>query len=240
MIKRIIELISENRVNQRKIIELSQELDWANVYHDSIRGKEHFEKLSLNIGRWAGNYSFFYVLNRILNDFKPKLILEMGLGESTKFIMAHIDNVMLETKHLIIEQDENWATIFKKSVNLSSHSIIKICPLQKIEVKGFKTNSYLNLNEIVNSKYDLYVIDGPFGSKNYSRYDIVNIAKDFEKGDEFIIIFDDYNRLGEKETVKDLLELLKQKRINIHTESYTGVKSVLIIATDRYRYSTSL
>lgn len=240
MIKKIKALINENRKNQQKIIELTQELDWANVYHDSIRGRDHLENLSLNIGRWAGNYAFFYVLNRILNDFKPNTILEFGLGESSKFIMSYLDNVLLETKHLIIEQDENWATLFSKSVKVSKHSTIVNCPLETIQIKGFQTNSYSKLNTVVISKFDLYIIDGPFGSKKYSRYDIVSLVSNFEKDDQFIIVLDDFNRNGEKETAKDLLQSLKEKGINLHTQTYSGIKSVLVIATDKYKYVTSL
>ncbi|GAL81813.1 hypothetical protein JCM19274_372 [Algibacter lectus] len=36
-----------------------KELEWANIYHDSIRGKNALQNLPLNIGRWAGNYTFF-------------------------------------------------------------------------------------------------------------------------------------------------------------------------------------
>jgi hypothetical protein len=36
-----------------------KELDWANVYHDSIRGKSYIENLSLNIGRWLVITLFF-------------------------------------------------------------------------------------------------------------------------------------------------------------------------------------
>ncbi|MEZ0130278.1 hypothetical protein AB9T88_11140, partial [Flavobacterium sp. LBUM151] len=66
MIRRIKQLIKENKERQNRIIAQNEELLWASVFHDSIRGKKGIEDLSLNIGRWAGNYSFFYVLNRIL------------------------------------------------------------------------------------------------------------------------------------------------------------------------------
>lgn len=35
------------------------ELTWANVYHDSISHKPWLQALGLNVGRWAGGYSFF-------------------------------------------------------------------------------------------------------------------------------------------------------------------------------------
>ena len=61
----------------RKILDQNEELLWAEIYHDSIRGKGELENLSLNIGRWAGNYSFFYVLHRILDTWKPGRILDL-------------------------------------------------------------------------------------------------------------------------------------------------------------------
>lgn len=240
MIKNIKGVVKKMITNQEEILKLSQESEWANVYHDSIRGKKWLEELPLNIGRWAGNYSFFYVLNRILNDFKPKSILEFGLGESSKFVMCFTENLLLDTSHLIIEQDPKWKDIFISNNNVSNNTIIKVCQLAKIEVKGFKTNSYCNLDSEINSKFDLYIIDGPFGSERYSRYDIISLANKFEQDDEFIILFDDYQRIGEQDTVGDLLQILSTKKIKIFKQTYVGLKTVLVIATQKYRYVSSL
>jgi 16S rRNA G966 N2-methylase RsmD len=232
-------IIQENSDNQKKLLLQSQELEWAHVYHDSIRGKQWLENLPLNIGRWAGNYAFFYVLNRILNDFKPKAILELGLGESTKFVSKYLDNYLLDSKHLVIEQDENWKNIFKENFTLSNRSEIVVCTLEKAIVKGFETNAYHNFEHAVKGEFDLYLIDGPFGSSHYSRYDIMKLANNFEAENQFIIVMDDYNRHGEKETIADLLSLLKSKNINVFHNSYTGNKSVMVIATEKYKYATS-
>jgi hypothetical protein len=37
----------------------TKEIEWAHIYHDSIRGKKAIEELELNIVKWAGNYCFF-------------------------------------------------------------------------------------------------------------------------------------------------------------------------------------
>lgn len=239
MIKKIKSIIQENRDDQKKILLQGQELEWAQVYHDSIRGKQWLENLPLNIGRWAGNYSFFYVLNRILSDFKPKTILELGLGESTKFISSYLDNYLVDSKHLVIEQDDNWKNIFKENFTLSNRSEITICPLEKIIIKGFETNAYHNFVQAVKGAFDLYLIDGPFGSAHFSRYDIMKLANNFEPENQFIIVMDDYNRQGEKETIADLLGLLKSKNIKVFHNCYTGNKSVMVIATEKYKYATS-
>ncbi len=239
MIKKIKSIIQENRDNQNKILLQSYELEWAQVYHDSIRGKQWLENLPLNIGRWAGNYSFFYVLNRILNDFKPEAILEMGLGESTKFISTYLDNYLIDSKHLVIEHDENWESIFKENFTLSNRTEIVVCPLEIAIIKGFEINAYHKFDLAVKGKFDLYLIDGPFGSPHYSRYDIMNIAQSFEPNDQFIIVMDDYNRIGEKETIDDLLALFKNNNIKVFHNIYIGNKSVKVIATEKYKYATS-
>jgi len=223
-----------------KQLELSREIEWAHIYHDSIRGKEWLMNLPLNIGRWAGNYSFFYVLNRILNDYKPKEILELGLGESSKFVSVYIDNYLTDSNHTIIEQDSHWADSFKDRFLLSGRSSINVIPLVKKNVKDFEVNSYENIENFITKKYDLYIVDGPLGSPQYSRYDIVNIAEMLNKDDEFIIIFDDHNRKGEKQTFKELKNVFKKKDINIHIGFYSGVKEVAIIGTDKYRFVNTL
>lgn len=239
MIKKIKSIIKENRDNQKKILLQSYELEWAQVYHDSIRGKKALENLPLNIGRWAGNYSFFYVLNRILSDFKPNAVLELGLGESTKFISTYLDNYLIDSKHVVIEQDENWKNIFNENFTLCKRTEIVVCPLEKATIKGFETNAYHNFDAAVTRKFDLYLIDGPYGSPHYSRYDIMNIAQSFQPDDQFIIVMDDYSRKGEKETIADLFALFKNNNVKVFHNSYAGNKSVMVIATENYKYATS-
>jgi hypothetical protein len=240
MINKIKSLVKENRETQKQILLQGKELEWAHVYHDSIRGCDWIEKLPLNVGRWAGNYAFFYVLNRILNDFKPKAIVEFGLGESTKFIMEFLENMLSTTEHLVVEQDENWKNLFVNNNNISQKTKIVVSPLNKMMVKGYETNSYSEIDKIVNKNYDLYIIDGPFGSEHFSRYDIVMLAENFANNAEFIIILDDYNRVGEIETTKDLLFVLNKNNIKVYTTIYKGTKDIFIIATEKYRYATTL
>ena len=240
MFKKIKNIIIENFLHHDRNFQQSKEIEWAHVYHDSIRGKEWLEKLPLNIGRWAGNYTFFYILNRILNDFKPTSILEFGLGESSKFVSSYIENELQNTTHLIIEQNKDFYKDFLKRHQLPSQSKVSICPLYQKNVFNHKVNSYKGLKEIVKQKFDLYIVDGPFGSAHYSRYDIVELASEFSENDEFIIIIDDYNRIGEKETVKLLIQLFKEKNIPIYWNEYSGNKSVAILGTEKYKIIKSL
>ena len=240
MLKRIKSIIRENRQLQKENLLQLKELEWAHVYHDSIRGKEWLNILPLNIGRWAGNYAFFYVLNRILSDFKPEKILEFGLGESSKFVSTFLENELLNTNHQIIEQDIKWFDSFKDKFQLSTRSKVAICPLYKRNILDYEVNSYKGLKEVVKQNSDLYIVDGPFGSQHYSRYDIVELATSFTKNDEFIILIDDYQRIGEKETVQELLRLFKEKDIIIYFGEYSGNKSVYVLGTEKYKSIKSL
>ncbi|XCF07744.1 hypothetical protein ABI125_07745 [Tamlana crocina] len=238
-IKNVFRIIHNSKQWQKENYNQLKELEWAHIYHDSIRGKKWLEEMPLNVGRWAGNYAFFYILNRVLTQHKPKSIIEFGLGESSKFISVFIENYLKNSKHLIIEHSQEWANAFKADFNLSVNSKIRVHNLVKRQVKGVEINAYSNLEEIAGQKFDLYIIDGPFVSKNFSRYDILDLAKKLTSNDDFIIIFDDYQRHGEQQTVKDLLELFRQNNIIVYEAIYSGNKSLAVLATAKYKYATS-
>ncbi len=230
---------SEESLN--KLIKQTNEIEWANIYHDSIRGRTFLEQLPLNVGRWAGNYGFFYLLNRILHDYMPQRILDLGLGESSKFITAYLENHLLKSTHIVVEQNQDWIDAFNRNFKLSERAEIIHCPLKISQVNGHSSNCYDGFNEKIKGDFDLYIVDGPFGSDRYSRYDIVDLLnKNATTNSQFIILFDDSDRVGEKDTIKAILDLLREKQVPIYTATYAGNKSTTIIATETYRYCTSL
>lgn len=211
---------------------------WANVYHDSIRGKQALQELPLYIGNWAGNYTMFYVLNRVLAQYKPANILELGLGETSKFINTYLKNY-LQGRHHVVEHDEKWLDFVTGDFLFSADTTIWLNEMITNVGEGHPVNMYgpKLIDTINGDKYDLYLVDGPIGSKHKSRYDIVNIAKEtIEKGDEFIMILDDNERPGEQETRAELLEVLESKGIKVYTAEYIGLKTVFVIGTEAYKY----
>lgn len=231
----------ENLKKQNDLIaSQNKELEWAAIYHDTIKDKEWLKNISLSPGRWAANYSLLYILTRILSDCQPKRILELGLGESSKIISCYLDNLLKDSKHWIIEQDEGWINNFSKRFELSKKSEIINLQIETRMIKGFPVNSYREIEKSINDSFDLYIVDGPFGSNHFSRYDICLLADKLNIKDEFIIIIDDYIRDGEKETVIDLLNKLKEKGIKTYTGNYFSSKGQIIIATQLYRFAASL
>ena len=241
ILKRLRKIVQENRKNQKRQYNLLNELEWAHVYHDSIRGIDWLENLPLNIGRWAGNYAFFYALQRVLKDCKPTSILEFGLGESSKFISKYLEHSLTDSQHTIVEQNQDWKTVFEQNFDLSDRSNITLCPALIKDVKGHQVTCYDTIEKVLeDTVFELYVIDGPTGSERFSRYDIVTITKSIRKKDDFIIIFDDTNRKGEKDTYAVLVQSFKKRSIDIWTNSLQGSKEVRIIASKKYKYLSTI
>jgi hypothetical protein len=246
MIKRVKNVINEFREENRKLnLEIKdlrnqiKEIQWANIYHDSIRGKKEIQNLNLNIGRWAGNYTFFYILNRILSDCKPKSILELGLGESSKFISTYIKHYLKQTIHTIVEHDIEWITEFENKFTFNEQSKIILCPLQTVNINGHDSYTYQEFDRNLEDVYDLYLIDGPFGSERFSRYDIVSKVNKFNSDSDFIIVIDDSHRVGESDTIAVILDILKTKHSKVHVGVYEGDKSVTVLSSDKFKKCSS-
>lgn len=229
-------IINENKLISKKL----EELEWANIYHDSIKGRTELNGTHLYPGRWAANYSFLYILIRILYDAKPESVLEFGLGESSKLISTCVDENSYIKNYTILEHDNDWIDLFKSRYDLSMQVKFDLHELGIKKVFNEDVNSYKNIDHQKFKDFVLYVVDGPFGSNHYSRFDIVEILKYKSKGDEFIVLLDDYNRPGEIETVKCIKELLQDKQINFNTKVFEGVKSQFLIATKGFSFLTSI
>lgn len=237
LIRRVKLLLHESKEKQNKILTHTREMEWAHIYHDSIRGREYLETLSLNVGRWAGNYTFFYLLNRILHDFEPKKILELGLGESTKFVEIVLKHKLKNSQHLVIEHDKNWKKDFLKKNEIHANTQINLCELVEIEYDKKLVKCYKDFEQNLSQKFDLYIIDGPLGSQHYSRFDMVYIGECLNVGDEFIFIIDDYHRKGEQETVSVLKKTLYEKGLDFSFSVYHGNKSVAILTSKKYKFA---
>lgn len=169
-----------------------------------------------------------------------RLQTQSNLGESSKVISSYLDHYLPRATHDIIEQDAAWRDHFAKNFRLSSRSAVQVLPTTSNTVKGYETNGYEGIEQVVDKKYDLYLVDGPKGSPHYSRYDIVKLVQALNPGDQFIIIMDDVNRRGETETLQALKTGLEKKNITIQSGIYEGLKSVAILATSEYKFACSL
>lgn len=232
-------LIEKEQAEIKKVL---WENHWANVFNSAIAGSTWFKDVSLNVGRWAAGYPLLYILYRILNEIQPQNILELGMGETSKMFQHYKMNLNTGAACITVEHNHEWIEIKKRS-DISEEVMKILTPeLEKIEIKGKETLHYKDLSNLLKNegkRFNLVLIDGPFGSENYSRYNVMELIQNNFLADDFIIIMDDYNRIGEQETISNVRELLNNRGAKFAESVYTGEKSSILIASESYSLSTS-
>ena len=222
--------IETNLKDQRSIIfKYYQELNFADLLHDSIINNKWLKDKNFSLYGWAANYSFIYTLFRILDNVMPISILEMGMGQTSKLTSQYITHSNPSASLDIIESDKNWIDIYSKHLAISNNVKINQCDLEIFQVDEASCYKYKNLDKIVkNKKYDLIIVDGPRGSLRQSRQNIVDLITT-NLAEDFVIIFDDAERNGEKETIEKTKEKLKNLGIDFGVQQRFSLKAQLIM-----------
>lgn len=216
-----------------------QEVYWGQKFSFAIRGSKWLVKANFNVGHWALGFPALYILFRVLNAIKPKSIIEFGLGESTRMTFQYVQSFP-DVKLQVIEQNQDWFDFFVVEVPGITKNV-KMLPVEKRNVYSYETSVYSNLIEnISGQKYDLVLIDGPVGSPNFSRSQLIDIIEYDLLDDNFVILLDDYDRTGEQQTAAKCLDLLHKKGVVYNCGSYRGEKTMLAICSERYKYLTDL
>ena len=231
-------LVSINDLNRNV-----NELIWANIFHDSINGCEWLDKenFAINPGRWAVGYNYFYVVFRILNEFKPKNILELGLGQSSRLIGQYV-KTHEGCRHDIVEHDTKFAEVSQKNFDFSPASVFNLIDIKKASFKNsdgggqgivtvYEENKF---NEVVKGKrYDFVSIDGPYGFNNtlpLSRIDLLPYLPQC-LNESFCIVIDDFNRIGEQNTAALIRKTLIENKIAFRDTVYSGSKDLYLLAS---------
>lgn len=209
-----------------------KELLWSSIYGDTIRELPFLHNLSVSPGRMAANYSMLYALVRILRDAQPDSILEFGLGQSSLIINRFISSGGMDTSYTILEDDENWIRAFRSIQNLKGD--IHLAEIQHTRAFG-RVIPILQLPKVIMDKpYQLFIVDGPRGIARYSRFTICKMAEQWHEGTECIVLLDDYDRWGERETGQALIDICRKKGINVTHRVLNGLTDQLLLFTPAF------
>lgn len=115
------ELLKKNRTYAEKSAKAADEAVYGLVFNNAISGSSWLLNQTFYPGRWAIGNPYVYVLYRVLNEYKPKHILE--LGQSTQMITQYVA-ADEKVRHRVVEHDEIWIDFFKKEHTLSKNSEI--------------------------------------------------------------------------------------------------------------------
>ena len=223
-------------------VRAAEESLWANIFNQTICDSIWLKNKTFSPGRWAVGYPYLYVMYRVLNEIKPTSILELGLGVSTKIIgqyAGYYNNV----NHTVVENDSEWIDFFNRDFKLSNNTKIEQLdwvfePFEEAKSVRVFENFQARFS---NKQFDFISIDAPLGGdmKEYARIDICKILPHCLKK-SFVIMIDDYERIGEKHTVEKMKEALNNAGIKYKTGIYSGKKDLLIFASEDLKFLCSM
>lgn len=224
---------------------LYKELQYAFVFDDTIKGSEWLDNQHFSLINSAANYSLAYSLYRILNDAKPKNILELGLGQTTKLTTQYV-NHFNDSKLTVVEGDKEWIDLFTESLDINDNTQILNLDLESFTYQDDETIRFKGFLEALgDQKFDLIIIDGPQGfimdsennviELNYSRTNVWQLIPQ-NLADDFIIIMDDFNRVGEQNTFEHIRELLNENNIEFYEYNSWAFKTQHALFTENYKY----
>lgn len=239
-------LVSKSKEQHDKrdeMLRIVKELWWRDIFVDTVKGYTWYHDKSLSLGRWAIGYNYAYVLARVLDEFRPTDILECGLGQSSKIITDYV-SANSGVSYDIVEQDQNWIDFFKKNycpenkANIYVKNIVET--VFSMEGYNAKTYMYEGFGEIVEGKrYALISIDGPWGSNPYSRVDVVEHIPAILQED-FVIMVDDFERVGERNMVGLIKKKLNDSQIKYYEGKYVGMKDICVITSEQWKFLTTM
>lgn len=220
----------------------ASEAVWAQIFNNTISESLWLKDKTFSPGRWAVGYPYLYVMYRVLNETRPKRILELGLGQSTRMI-AQYAAAFQDVEHIVVEHDQEWVEFFCNDFPLPKNTKIvmlerEMVPYKDAEAvrvfKGFKET-------FQGQKFDFISVDAPLGAdmKQYSRIDILGLMPDC-LSKNFVVMIDDTARSGETNTIDDMKQCLNSSQISYTIGKYSGEKSCTVLCTSTHAFLCSM
>ena len=90
-------------------------------------------------------------------------------------------------------------------------------------------------------KFDCILIDGPLGGdmKEFSRIDVLRMMPGC-LSENFVILIDDCERIGEHNTLEEMEKCLNMANIEYAKGYYRGAKDLIVLASKQHSFVTSL
>ena len=174
------------------------------VYYQNL---VHYNLRALNLPRFplfpvkaASNYSLLHLLLRLISETDCNAVLEVGAGQ-TSLLLNALKALKPELSVLTLEADADWAQRIGQMVD---HKVAYL-PLVKRQINGIEVEAFSDLSPLSGRKFDLVLIDGPVGSKRHSRWANLEVLSE-NLADDFVVVFDDAERVGEQDTIKEFMK----------------------------------
>ena len=215
-----------------------RELNFADLLHDTIIQSSWLKNKTFSLFGSAANYSFIYTLYRILDKVNPVNILEMGLGQTTHLTSQYVAYKNPAAHLTVCEHNTDWINIYKQELPHIENIVIKHFDLEYFEYNSQQNDKYAGLLEFAQQqKFDLVIVDGPIGyGKSLPRSNVLDLINNNNLAADFVIVFDDAERIGEQTTIAHTEALLRSKSLNFASFARNGIKKQYIIASPAYDF----
>ena len=229
----------EEAVETRRI---SRELLWADVFNSTIADSRWLTDRGFSPGRWAVGYAYLYALYRILNELKPRRILDIGLGQTSRLIAQYAASDP-SVEHVIVESSDEWIGFFRRGFALPENSrIVRMNTAFEPFREADRVRVYEGFKEkFADGAFDLVSVDGPF-SADMARYARIDLLKILPQGlaANFAVLFDDVH-LRQNAVIAEACErALTTAGIACGSAIYRGEKDLAVISSDSWRFLRTL
>ena len=239
IIERIRHILRLNEIDE--ILCLARENKWAHVFHDTIKNSPWLLDQSFSPGEYAANYAFLYLLYRVLSIARPRHILELGLGQTTKMI-AQFAASEPGVHHCVVEHNPEWIAFFQRehaAILARAKTEIKPLVLTTTSYGKHPVRSYAEFRQTFQGqKFDFICIDGPMGfdMRHFSRIDVLQLMPDI-LAEKFVVVMHDVRRSGEAATFARMQQVLKKSKIEFARGFYT---STGILCSSNWAFLTTV
>lgn len=238
--------ISENleRTRQQSIEARrhASEAVWAQIFNNTITNSTWLKDKTFSPGRWAVGYPYLYVMYRVLDEARPKHILELGLGQSTRMI-AQYAAAFDDVEHIVVEQDAQWIKFFSQNYACPPSTTLMHIPVTEIQfIDDDKTLVYENFSSIFAGKtFDFISVDGPGHSRSdkYRRIDLLELIPDCI-AESYCILFDDMNDPSCMRAYELIIKKMERMLSGFVTGNYNGFKHITIVTSQDKKFLASL
>lgn len=175
----------------------------------------------------AANYSLLYLVLRICKEIKPRSVLDIGAGQ-TSMLWSRLAGSGAP-KVLTVEHDPEWSRVVQTRIEQP----ILLSPLREARAGEHRVLTY-DWDEIrAHGPFDVIVCDGPHGTTRWSRLGVINML-DETLPEDFVLVMDDAERAGERESVAALRARLETMGRKIRIGKVRGQKAQAVIAGGAY------
>jgi len=176
----------------------------------------------------ASNPSLLYLIARIVGEHDINRVLELGAGQSS-LLFSEFTRIKSDLEIMTLEDNKDWYNYLRDKVR---HDIV-YAPLESVKVNSINVSGYA-ISNVLDRQFDMMLVDGPRGVKRYSRLGCLPLIKN-NLSKEFIIIFGDAERIGERDTIKEVIRYFNKENIEVFGAEISGTSCQYILCTKMYR-----